>query len=300
MPPAHEDVWSDWLLRRRHGGNPAYAGLVEEAVQAYVARVLDAAHLTPGMRLVDIGTGEGVLAFGAIDRIGATLEAILTDISAPLLKHAAGLAAQRGVAGQCTFVECSAEKLDGIGDASVDVVVARSSIAYVADKTAAFREFHRVLKSGGRISIAEPIFQDEAFYARALRARLDAKAGARDPFLDLLHRWKSAQFPDTDAAYANNPLVNFSERDLIELARAAGFGEVHLQFHVDLAPAIIRSWDTFLQTSPHPWAPSLSEIFADRFSEEERERFEALLRPTVEGGKNITIDRMAYLNARKD
>jgi len=162
------------------------------------------------------------------------------------------------------------------------------------------REFFRILKPGGRISLAEPILQDEAFYARALRARIDSPvAGRDDRFLHLLHRWKAAQFPDTPEACAKSPICNFSERDLVSLSRVAGFADIHLQLHIDVVPSAISSWPVFLGTSPHPWAPALDAILAEQFTAEERQLFEATVRPLVESGRNITTDRVAYLQAGK-
>ncbi len=294
------DVWSEWLLHRRHADDPQYGDVVRTAVQGYADRVLDGAQLAQGMTLVDVGAGEGLVAFRAIDRVGAALRVVLTDISAPMLRHAESVAVQRNVRGQCAFVEGTAEQLNGIADASADVVTTRAVLAYVADKSAAFREFHRILKPGGRISLAEPILQDDAFYARALRKRVEDKGSPpADRFLTLLHRWKAAQFPDTEEQCAKSPIANYSERDLINLARGCGFGEIHLQLHIDVMPSLITSWEIFLGASPHPLAPSLSQILAERFTPEEREYFERILRPTVEAGQSITTDRVAYLQARK-
>jgi len=76
---------------------------------------------------------------------------------------------------------------------TIDVAATRAALAYVPDKSAALREFHRVLKAGGRISLAEPILQDDAFFARALRKRVESQTGeSQDRFLTLLHRWKAA------------------------------------------------------------------------------------------------------------
>jgi arsenite methyltransferase len=294
------DVWSEWLLHRRHADDPAYHDIVKGVVQRYADQVLDAARLAPGMTLADIGAGEGILAFRAIERIGATINVVLTDISAPMLAHAELVATQRGVRGQCSFLKCSAENLAGIADASIDVVAARAAIAYVADKAAAFSEFYRVLKPGGRISIAEPILQDEAFFARALRKRVAAQLPQPpDQFLRLLHRWKAAQFPDTEEKCAASPHVNYSERDLLNFVRGSGFADIHLQLHIDVAPSLITSWETFLDSSPHPWAPSLRSVLADQFTAAERQFFENVVRPTVESGKNLTTDRIAYMNAVK-
>ena len=151
---APADQWSEWLLHTRHADDPAYETVVKEVVGRFADRVLDDARLYPGMTLLDIGAGDGLLAFRAIERMGEKVRVVLTDISAPLLRHAEASAAHRGVREQCTFMRCSAEKLTDIGDSTIDAVVARASIAYVPDKKAAFGEFHRVLRPGGRISIA--------------------------------------------------------------------------------------------------------------------------------------------------
>jgi hypothetical protein len=170
----------------------------------------------------------------------------------------------------------------------------------VADKKSALGEFWRVLKPGGRISIAEPILQDEAFYARALRRRVDDQTSpSTDRFLTLLHRWKAAQFPDTEEECATSPIANFSERDLLNMIRGAGFSEIHLQLHIDVMPSLITSWDVFIGTSPHPWAPPLRQIFAEQFTTAERELFEQMVRPTVESGKSITTERTAYVQAQR-
>jgi arsenite methyltransferase len=294
------DVWSDWLLHARHGDNPAVAETMRADIEQYADRVLDAAQLAPGMRLADIGAGEGLIAFRAIERIGPTLSVLLTDISAPMLRHAREMARQRRIDGQCSFLLCPADRLDGIDGASVDAVASRAALAYVADKSAALREFRRVLKPGGRISFAEPILQDEAFLAAALRTAVNTPgARSQDRFQQLLHRWKSAQYPDTLETIAANPLVSFSERNLFEIVRSAGFADIHLELHIDLRRSMTRSWEVFLQSSPHPLAPSTEVILAEKFTPEERAFFEKRMRPLVESPDAVAVTRVVYLNATK-
>ena len=293
------DVWSEWLLHRRHADDPAYGRAVQTVVEGYADRVLEGAQLATGMTLVDVGAGEGLLAFRAIDRVGPSLRVILTDVSAPMLQYAESVAVQRNVRPQCSFLECAADDLKRIADASVDVVATRAVLAYVADKTAALGEFFRILKPGGRLSIAEPILQDDAFYARALRKRVEDQSRPADRFATLLHRWKAAQFPDTEEACAKSPIANYSERDLLNMVRGAGFVQIHLQLHIDVVPSLITSWEVFLGSSPHPWAPSLKQILAERFTPDERQFFERTVRPTVESGNNVTTDRSMYLQAQK-
>src|SRR5258708_12305196 len=84
--PDHEtDVWSEWLLHRRHADDPSYERVVQSVVERLADHVLDDAKLSPGMTLAAIGAGEGLLAFRAIERVGSTLQTVLTDLSPPLL-----------------------------------------------------------------------------------------------------------------------------------------------------------------------------------------------------------------------
>ena len=117
-----EDGWSTWLLGCRHGHDQAYQQRMLNVVKKYRDRVLEGARLEPGMTLIDVGTGDGLIAFGAIAKAGPSLRVILTDISQPLLNHVEQIATERGIRGQCEFVQGSADKLAGIANSVADVV----------------------------------------------------------------------------------------------------------------------------------------------------------------------------------
>ena len=297
---ATSDLWFDWLMHRRHADDADYGQRVQMDVANFADRVLDGVALKQGMTLVDLGAGDDLVGFRAIDRIGASLKVIMVDISVPLIKFAERSATSRGVRQQCTFLVSSAEHIGGLNDDSVDAVTTRSSLAYVADKNAALRECFRILKPGGRLSIAEPVFRDNALAAALMRTRLES--GEKDPeksILPFLHRWQSAQYPDTNEGIQSSPITNYSERDLLQWAQTVGFRELHLELHISVTNSYRKSWETFLNSSPHPLAPPLRTILHERFTAEERKLFETVVRPMVESSELSETDRMVYLTALK-
>ncbi len=295
-----DDIWSEWLLHRRHADDPQWEPAAQHRIERCADRVLDNAHLAPGMRLLDVGTGDGLVGLRAIARIGFTLQVQMTGVSARMLRHTGQRAAELGVRRQCRFLHCGADRLEGVGDETVDVVTTRAVLTYVANKKRALREFLRVLKPGGRISLCEPIFQDDALSTRALKTLLESRpTDALHPFMPLLHRWKAAQYPDTAEKIRKSPIANYSERDLVRVAQGAGFAELHLELHIDVIPSPIPNWEAFLNSSPHPLAPPPSIILAEQFSVEERYLFESVMRPLIEDPRSLTTERTAYLTARK-
>jgi len=294
------DPWCRWVLHGRNGGNEDYEGHLRSEIQQYIDHLLARARLEPGMTLLDIGTGNGAVAFRAIERVGPSLRVILTDISKSLLLHTQARARKLGVEHQCSFIACGAEQLPAIADESVDVVTSRAALAYVSDKTGAIREFGRVLKPGGRLCLAEPVFQDEAVEVCALRSMAERdRDAAADPMKQLLHRLKAAQLPDTVAAIAANPLTNFSERTLFLMLRNADFFPINVQLHMDLAPSAMTSWEIFLHSSPHPLAPTPFSVLETQFSAQERQWFESALRPVIELGRGTSLSSVAHIQATK-
>lgn len=294
------DVWSEWLLERRHGGDPNQGLLIRSFVRRIRDRVLDAARLAPGKVLVDVGAGDGLIAFGAFERIGPSLKVVFADVSAGLLQHAKVLAREKDLSDRCIFLQTGAERLDGLADESADVLTTRAALAYVPEKAAAVRQFHRVLKPGGRVSIGEPIYQDTAVKLAALTNALRTRpADVTTTWVRLLQRCRAAQLPSTMAEIRSDPLTNFSERELIALFQSAGFSDIHLELHIDVRKGAAVSGDTFIDKAPRPGAPTLREVFASHLGEAERRQLEEGLRPLVESGRHTERDTIAYLTAVK-
>jgi len=120
---------------------------------AYLAeateRMLDAAGVVPGVRVLDLGTGTGDTAILASRRVGPTGRVLATDISAAMLKVATETAAAAGLT-NLDFRLADAGALD-LEASSFDAVIARFSLMFVPDVAAALAGIRQVLRAGGRL-----------------------------------------------------------------------------------------------------------------------------------------------------
>ncbi len=132
------DVWAEWLAEHRHGGDSEVRREMLEKLGGVRDKVLDRAGFVAGESLLDVGCGEGLIGFGALER-GAG-HVVFSDISQDLLDVCRETADALGVSDRCSFVKAPAHELGGLADASVDVVTTRSVLIYVAEKGRAFRE----------------------------------------------------------------------------------------------------------------------------------------------------------------
>ena len=294
------DQWAQWLLDRQHHSDADKQQTALEHYHRWRDRVLQNARLTEGETLLDVGVGDGLIAFGALDLLGEQGRVIFCDISQVLLDHSRSLASEMGVLDRCQFVRAPADNLSPIEDASVDVATTRSVLIYVANKERAFEEFHRVLRPGGRLSIWEPINR-LCSPNRPSDGRLFAGYDTA-PVRDLARKvgavFERIQPPDAD------PMLDFDEPDLLDFAEGAGFGEVHLHFEATIAPYSAsnddaRDWESFAKIPGNPNIPSLEEAMAEVLTSEEAERFITHLRPLVEAGRGTERRAVACLWAVK-
>ena len=292
---ALQDQWARWLLQRRHGGDAERQQAMLKDLFAIRDEVLQHASVAEGETLLDVGAGDGLIAFGALPLVGAQGRVIFSDISQDLLDHTQALAEQMGVQDRCRFERASADDLAPFDDASIDVVTTRSVLIYVSAKQRAFHEFYRVLKPGGRISLFEPInrfaFPEPAhlFFGYSVAAVQEIAEKVRAGFGQLTR----GDF----SAYAS--MMDFGEYDLLSFAEKAGFGEIHLDVQVYVKPKQPGHWEGFLRSSPNPLAPTLEEVLQAVVTSAEAERFADHLRPLVEQGKGTDRMALAYLWAVK-
>lgn len=112
------------------------------------ARLLDLAALEPGMRVLDVATGPGIMARIAAREVGAEGRVIGVDIAEEALALASRRAAEEGLS-QLTFQVEDAENLNS-PDASFDRVLCSLGLMHFPAPQKALSEMERVLKPGGR------------------------------------------------------------------------------------------------------------------------------------------------------
>jgi arsenite methyltransferase len=285
------DCWAEWIAERRYGGDPEVRRRGLAQLAHWRDTVLDNARLAEGESLLDVGCGDGLIGFGALERGAA--EVIFSDVSQDLLDVCREAATELGVLDRCRFLRASAENLTALGNDSADVVTTRSVLIFVSDKEAAFHEFARVLRSGGRVSLFEPINRF-AFARRVANtwAGFDMSA-IPDIAAKIRAVYEAIQPPDSD------PMLDFDERDLLELAERAGFFPIHLHLEAEILPSEPRSWENFLNSAPNPCVPTLAEGMDQALTLEERERLTRHLRPLVENGRGTWRMATAFLHAVK-
>lgn len=288
-----QDHWARWLLERRHGGDAEQLSAILPQLYRMRDGVLEHAQIASGDTLLDVGTGDGLIAFGALPLIGERGTVIFSDISQDLLDHCRQLAEQAGVLDRARFVLTSADDLSSIPGASVDVVTTRSVLIYVARKREAFAEFHRVIKPGGRLSIFEPI--NHFCYPEPVHHFMGVDVAAIQPIAD-----KVCALYDQLQPPASDPMLDFDERDLLALAEQAGFSEVHLELRADVEPAKPLRWDIVCRQAGNPKIPTLEEAIARTLTPEEAKRFVAHMRPRVEAGEGMHRMAVVYLWATKE
>jgi demethylmenaquinone methyltransferase / 2-methoxy-6-polyprenyl-1,4-benzoquinol methylase len=179
----------------------------------YRRQALRNAGLKAGMSVIDVGTGTGLLASAAARLVGDPARVTGVDPSHGMIEHARVPAGVRLLPG-------SAEKIPA-PDCSADFLSVGYALRHIGDLSAAFAEFHRVLRPQGRLCVLEITLPEGAVRRALLKAwlkgcvpRIASLIGRRADAPLLMH-----YYWDTIAACV-------PPETILRAIAAAGFAEV--------------------------------------------------------------------------
>ena len=128
-----------------------------------VPQVLDRIELYPGERVLEVGCGPGVYTVQAAPRLKPDGQLIALDLQREMVERASERVREAGL-DNVEFYVADAHQLP-LEDASVDRAFLVGVLPEVPDPQAALAELHRVLRSGGILSISEGFFDPDYRFA---------------------------------------------------------------------------------------------------------------------------------------
>lgn len=116
--------------------------------------------LRPGESVLDVGSGGGIDSILAARRVGSAGSVIGLDLLAQMCERGTDHAKLAGVDGWTRFLRGEMEDIP-LPDSSVDVVISNGVLNLSARKSRAIAEIFRVLRPGGRVSMADLTVEGE-------------------------------------------------------------------------------------------------------------------------------------------
>jgi len=168
------------------------------------ARMVALAEIAPTDRVLDVGTGTGVVALQAAQMVGEQGKVDGIDLSDGMLETSRQKAVRLNLEAKVKFSRMDAEALE-FDEQTFDKVVSLFALLHFPNPTVALKEIFRVLRSGGKLVLAvgsSPPFSLSGLVHRAKHLpdfvqRFRGKQLVAPFFLDSLVEEK---LPKTDAA----------------------------------------------------------------------------------------------------
>jgi len=180
----------------------------------YRRQALLRAGLAPGMRVVDVGVGTGLVAREAVRIVDSA--SLVTGVD-----PSPGMLGRARVPAGVTLLEGRAEAIP-LQDGCADFVSMGYALRHIGDLSAAFREFHRVLKPGGIACVLEITRPETRLRALLLRAYMRGLVPALSWFVA-----RSADTPKLMRYYWDTIETCVPPAQVMTTLEHAGLADVH-------------------------------------------------------------------------
>ncbi len=255
--------WSEWLKKTRFSYMDEaqvtqtlnWLGLVKDAV-------LENAEIKPDDTLIDIGTGTGLLGFGALELLGEKGKVIFSDKFEDCLVECKKLLDTMPIKAKYEFLQSGCEAIK-LPNESVNKALTRSVLVHILDKQQSMNEIYRILKPGGIYSAFEPVIRTNTRYYELLNPSN----------ISFYEDFKNAEreFMSSD----EDPLTNFDENSLAQNLEAAGFKDATIDVQTSESTYIMQpaTVDSAFNTPPSPGSKTMKEKFMMYFEESKVNEF---------------------------
>src|SRR5512145_1013224 len=125
---------------------------MRKATAPMTERMIVLAGIKPGMRVLDLASGNGEPGLPIAHAVGPVGHVLLTDQSPEQLDYAREKAQAQGLA-NVEIREADAEEIE-VEEGAFDAVTCRWGLMFMPDAIRAIRNAHRALRLGGRLVVS--------------------------------------------------------------------------------------------------------------------------------------------------
>ena len=224
-----------------------YHRCVDRLCEPFVKQMVTLAHLKTGYRVLDVGTGTGIVANYAANLLDNSSSVVGIDLSEGMLETAALNAKKKDIS-NVKFLRMDAENL-GLPAGFFDSILSMYAIDHFPDAAKALGEMYRVLKPEGRLVISIGCGMPpwgggrlKAYYVginRKIKQCFQPHLYAPNFILSLMNKQLGHLSSPSHSSWGGTN----QENNLIKLIKAAGFNIMDLFWWHNMIP--IQSTEEF-------------------------------------------------------